>query len=213
MRLRLWLDRACCCCIKSMAWLLCHSYFRISSKGRQHIPGHGPFLIACHHSSYLDPVSIGVVMPGFISYLAREDIFRPPLKWVIEHLFVYPISRDSGDIKALRIAQDLLKKGHRVLLFPEGTRSDTGRVKTFKAGVGLIALRTQVPVLPVYIRGAYDCWPRSRRLPLPGRIRVFFGPPLMPEDFRNQPRNREGFARIANELEGRVKNLEKEADL
>ncbi len=213
MKLRYWFDQICYRLAKALLRLLCWSYFRVSSEGRENVPKRGPVLLACHHSSYMDPLIVGVAVPRIVSYLAREDLFRPPLKWLIEHLFAYPISRDSRDMKAMRLAQSLLKEGRVILVFPEGTRTDNGKVKSFKAGVGWIALRTQVPVVPVYVEGAYRCWPRSQGLPRPGKMRVFFGPPLLPEHYADAPRNRQGFTRIAEELERRVKNLEKRANL
>ena len=88
-----------------------------------------------------------------------------------------------------------------------------GQVGSFKGGIGLIAMRNNVPVLPVYIRGSFQSWPRTRRFPRPGRIQVYFDTPLMPDFFDNLPKNREGFQKIAFELEKRVKNLEKKAIL
>jgi len=213
MRLRHWGDCAIYQCCKFGVWLLCHTYFRVTYRGRENLPGSGAALLACHHSSYIDPVVIGLGVPRIVSYLAREDLFRTPLKWLIRHLFAYPISRDSSDLRAIKQAQKLLKEGSIVLLFPEGTRTDNGRVKEFKAGVGLVALRAQVPVVPVYVQGAYQLWPRRQKFPRPGRMRVYYGPPLLPADYAEEPRNRTGFTRIARELEERVKNLEKEARL
>jgi len=213
MRLRYWFDCVFYSIVKTFLWFLLKTYFRVHYHGRENIPPNGPLLIACHHSSFLDPVLAGFGVPRIVSYLARDSLFRPPLKWLIEHLFTYPITRDSGDFGAIRTIQQLLRRNRAVLLFPEGTRSPDGRVCPFKPGIGLMAMRTQVPVLPVYIRGAFESWPRGKKLPSPARIQVVYGPILNPKSYCDLPRNREGFSQLTREIENRVKNLEKETIL
>lgn len=199
--------------MKVLIFFIGHSFFWISVSGKEHVPRKGALLVACSHSSYLDPPLVGYALPRILSYMARDTLFRHPLKWIIEGLFAYPISRDSGDLGALKTVQRLLKEGRAVLLFPEGTRSEDGRVKTFKPGIGFLAMRNRVPVLPVYIQGAYQSLPRHKKLPRPARIRVLIGEPLKPEDFASEPCNREGFAHITREIENRVKYLENERSL
>ncbi len=193
---------------KGLLILLCRTYLRLRAFGRENVPRKGPFLIACNHASFLDPILAGTAAPRVLCYLARASLFRPPLKWLIERLFAYPLSRGESDPGAFKVVQRLLEQGHGVLLFPEGTRTRDGHLQHFRGGIGLLAHRCQVPVIPVYIRGSFECWPRTKKFPRPGRVEVHFGPPLLPEHYRDLPRNREGFEKIALELENRVKSLE-----
>jgi len=200
-------------CIKGFFFITAKIFFQVSFYGKENIPQQGPLLIASHHASFLDPVIVSLGLKEPICFLARASLFRPPLGWIISILFAYPLRREGGDLAALKSAQELLKNGRVVLLFPEGTRSKDGRVDSFKPGIGLLALRAAVPILPVYLQGTYDSWPRQRKLPRLAKVRVFYGPVLQPEEFQDYPRNREGFDQITRELERRVKNLEKMAEM
>lgn len=213
MQLRYAFDCALHRILKILTWFLCHSYFWLRVEGRENVPRKGPVLIASSHSSFLDPVIAGMASPRILCYMARDSLFRPPLKWMIEHLFAYPISRDSSDLKALRQVNELLAKNRAVLLFPEGTRSRDGAVGSFKPGIGLLALRTGVPVVPLYLGGTFQSWPRHGKFPKPARLQAIFGKPLRPEDYKDVPKTRQGFEQIAQILEKQVKDLEKQAGL
>jgi 1-acyl-sn-glycerol-3-phosphate acyltransferase len=92
-----------------------------------------------------------------------------------------PIDREASAVTAMKLVIQRLKRGAAVIIFPEGTRTRDGRLGDFKSGFALIAKRAGVPVVPVAIVGAYECWPRTRRFPRPGRIRVEFGEILTAE--------------------------------
>jgi 1-acyl-sn-glycerol-3-phosphate acyltransferase len=78
-----------------------------------------------------------------------------------------------------------LKRGELVLIFPEGTRTTDGEVKPLKPGFSALARRAGVPLLPVAIDGAFQAWPRRRKLPRSGHIQVQFGPPLLPQEIQH----------------------------
>lgn len=139
----------------------------------------GGLLIASNHQSFFDPVLVGMALPEPISYLARQSLFRiPGFGALIRAVRSYPVKRGAVDTAALKTVLRLLRDGDAVLMFPEGTRSRDGSLGPLKPGVAAIAIRCGVAILPVCIEGAHECWPRTRLLPLPGRVAVAFGESL-----------------------------------
>jgi 1-acyl-sn-glycerol-3-phosphate acyltransferase len=111
-----------------------------------------------------------------MSSLARSSLYRfKPFGAVITALDAVPIDRTTSAVTAMKLVIERLVRGAAVIIFPEGTRTGNGQLGEFKHGFGLIAKRAGVPVVPVAIVGAYECWPRTRLFPRPGRIRLEFG--------------------------------------
>ena len=141
----------------------------------------GGILLASNHQSYLDPLLIGIALDRPIHYLARQGIFRPRIfAWLLHTLSVHPVRLGRVDGAAVRTAFRLLRSGEPLLVFPEARRTFDGLLGEFQPGVGRIAAHCGVPVLPVAIEGAFECWPRSRAFPLPARVGVAFGEPIWP---------------------------------
>ena len=127
---------------------------RIRLKGQDNVPKHGPFLIAANHLSWTDIPLVPLLLPGKVVYMAKEEYFSSRLAWLVRFLGSFPVKRGEGDRQALRAADEQLKKGNVVVLFPEGTRSKTKMMAKGHAGLGMIALRSGVPVVPVAIWGS-----------------------------------------------------------
>ncbi len=127
---------------------------RIRLKGRDNVPKHGPFLIASNHLSWTDIPLVPLLLPGKVVYMAKEEYFSSRIAWLVRFLGAFPVKRGEGDRQALRTADEQLKKGNVVVLFPEGTRSKTRTMAKGHAGLGMIALRSGVPVVPVAIWGS-----------------------------------------------------------
>jgi 1-acyl-sn-glycerol-3-phosphate acyltransferase len=154
-------------------------HFNVPDIGRRR----GGLLIASNHQSFLDPMLVGMALPGPICYLARRSLFRTPgFGALLRAVGVHPVRRGAVDAGALKAVLRMLRRGGTVVMFPEGTRSRDGTLGRFKTGAAAIALRCGVPLLPVCVEGAYECWPRTRLLPRPGRVAVAFGKELAPGD-------------------------------
>jgi len=95
---------------------------------------------------------------------------------MLPRIQVLPVNLGKGDLGSMKRILRLLKEGHRVLIFPEGTRSPDGTLQAAEAGIGFIIAKGDVPVIPVRIFGAHECWPRTSTWPRPGRITVVAGP-------------------------------------
>lgn len=151
-------------------------FFRVRTYGREHIPKKGPFVMISNHQSYLDPMLCGGPIKRQVSFLARDSLFT---HWLfgrmISSVGTVPVKRGEADISAMRKIFSKLKAGGGICLFPEGTRSTDGKITAFKPGFGLLCRRGNAAVVPVVIDGAYECWPRHKKLFSHGPIWVSYG--------------------------------------
>ena len=171
----------------AVLWILCRtlgvSVFGFRARFAEKLPAHGGLLLLSSHQSHLDPLLLGLACDRRLSSLARSTLYRcKPFGFVITALDAVPIERETSPVAGMRIVIDRLRRGAAVILFPEGTRTATGRLGEIKGGFSVIARRAGVPIVPVAIVGAYECWPRTRRFPRPGRIRLEFGRVMPPAE-------------------------------
>ena len=163
--------------------------FRLEAVGVANIPASGPVLMVSNHSSVLDPPLIGGASDRQLTYLAKAELFEIPLFGaLIRGLDARPIRREGADPGALRTARHVLEEGGALLVFPEGTRGDEGDIRPAKPGAGLLAVSSGAAVVPVYIKGSGQAWPRGRSLPRPAKVTVTFGKPLRFEPARGADR-------------------------
>jgi 1-acyl-sn-glycerol-3-phosphate acyltransferase len=121
--------------------------------------------------------------------MARASLFKNFLfRALIRALHARPVERGASDIKAMRFALDLMKQGDSMLIFPEGTRSETGETLPFKSGMMLLVKRGNATIVPAAVEGTFGAWPRNQSLPkLSGRIGVKFGEPISAEQMLAVP--------------------------
>ncbi len=147
--------------------------------GRENIPSQGGFIFASNHLSYLDPVIVGLCVWRRINYMAKASLFKNKMfAWFLRRVGVFPVHRGKPDIGALREAMRRLKKGSPLLLFPQGTRLEQGKVPQAHSGVGFLIAKSRVPVVPVYIQGSGQVLPPGAKWFKRHPIRVIIGPPL-----------------------------------
>jgi 1-acyl-sn-glycerol-3-phosphate acyltransferase len=164
----------------SRAGANCFWKFRVF--GLENIPRTGGVLLASNHQSFLDPVLVAMVLSREMHFMARRTLFRNPvLRVIIVGYNAFAIDRDSADVKGVKSAIARLEAGNILLVFPEGTRTGDGSIGRMKPGIGVLAERAAVPIVPVLIEGAHEVWPRNRRFPRLGRISMVFGKPLDPK--------------------------------
>jgi len=169
------------------AQFLSYAYYRLfhgfAVEGLENIPKDGPFLLASNHLSFLDPPALGCRMPRNLHYFARDSLFKGPLGMLIRALNSIPVNRSQLDLATLRTVLKVLKDGHPLLVFPEGTRSEDGSLGEGKKGVGMLVAKSRVPVLPARIFGSYEILGKGKSLPRIGRkLRVRYGPLLYFEE-------------------------------
>ena len=147
--------------------------------GKEHIPKQGGFILASNHKSNLDPFLIGLSFNRRISYMAKDSLFRNPItRFFLDHVEAFPVRRGASDVRALRETLRRLKRGLPVVVFPQGTRQGSGRSNKTRPGIGFLAVKGGVPVVPVHIDGSDKILPPKSRFPKRGRITISFGRPL-----------------------------------
>ncbi len=157
--------------------------FGVRTRFAEPLPARGGLILLSSHQSHLDPLLLGLATDRRLSSLARSTLYRfKPFGFVITALDAVPVDREASALAGMKKVIERLKQGAAVILFAEGTRTATGRLGEIKAGFSVIARRAGVPIVPVAIVGAYECWPRSRLFPRPGRVRLEFGRVITPAE-------------------------------
>jgi 1-acyl-sn-glycerol-3-phosphate acyltransferase len=181
-------------------------FHRPRIEGRENVPS-GGCLIVSNHVSYMDPTTVGWAVAREIYYLGRKSLFKPPFwSWFLPICNVLPIERDGHDIAGLRRIIRMLKEGHAVLLFPEGTRSEDGTIQPAEPGAGLVALKAGVPILPVRVFGTYESLSRHMKRLRFHPIRVVIGQPYLPTILEGR-REKESYGPVAQEMMQRIAAL------
>jgi 1-acyl-sn-glycerol-3-phosphate acyltransferase len=175
-------------------------FFRGEVVGLHHLPKQSGFLVAANHASFLDPPLIGCQITRQIAYFARKTLWKGGLaSWWLDTVGTIPVDRDGGqDVSAIKRVLRALKDERGLILFPEGTRTNDGRLQAAKPGVGFIAIKTQVPVVPVRIFGSFEAYGKGRSLRLGTPVTVVFGRPLLPAQY-DDPKAGKERSQIASE--------------
>jgi len=166
--------------LRPISLVLFRIFFDFRSSGSENVPREGGAVLASNHQSFLDPVLLGLGLSRRIGFVARTTLFRNPLFGrLIRSLGALSIDREAADIGTMRAISKLLREGHLLVMFPEGTRTRDGSIGRCKAGAALSARAGGVPVVPVAIHGSFEAWPRHRKLPRPFHpIRIRYGEPV-----------------------------------
>jgi len=142
--------------------------------GRQNVPKTGPLIIASNHLSWADIPLIPAFLKRKVVYMAKEETFQGKMGWLVRFLGAFPVKRGEADRQSLRAAEEQLKAGRILIIFPEGTRSKVHRLGQAHAGLGMIALRSGIPVVPMAINGSEKAFKKFRP-----RITIIFGEPMI----------------------------------
>jgi len=178
----------------------------IKVEGRENVPS-GGCLIVANHVSMMDPTTVAWSVRGEMYYLARKSLFKPPFwSWFLPLCNVLPIDQDGRDISGLRRIIRMLKAGHTVMLFPEGTRSPDGKLQRAEPGAGLVAIKAGVPILPARVFGTYESLSRHTKRLRFHPIRVVIGKPYL-ATVNEGPREKDLYDRVAQEMMERIAAL------
>ena len=190
--------------------VLCDIHFRIAGSGIEHIPRRGGFIIAANHASLLDPPIVGAQVHRQLAAFARKTLWkRGVASWWLDVVGVIPVDRDGGsDVAAIRRVLQVLKREKGIILFPEGTRTPTGQLQRPKAGVGLMACRTGVPVVPARVFGSFEACGRNGPLRLRTPVSVVFGRPLLAADYDDQSEGKERYQHASERIMSAIAALE-----
>ncbi|MFA5292417.1 MAG: lysophospholipid acyltransferase family protein [Phycisphaerae bacterium] len=159
--------------------VFCKIYFEPKAYNISYIPEKGGFLLLSNHQSFLDPMINANPLRRQCCFAARSTLFTKPVFGTLVRSFnAIPIKRGQADLTAMRMFVEKLKDGYGLVLYPEGTRTRDGKIAEIKPGFGLLARKANVPIVPSVIDGAYECWPKHKKIFSSGKVYVTYGPPI-----------------------------------
>src|SRR3954467_12602629 len=165
------------------------TFFRARSRGAEKVPSSGPVILAPNHFSFMDHFFVGAFIRRRVRFMAKSQLFTPPMQWVYSHGGVFPVRRGYQDEEAFITADGILQRGGAIVMYCEGGRSRTGDMSAQpRRGIGRLALESGAPVVPVAIHGSSHVrnWRRGQ---FP-KVKVRFGDAVrwerVPEPTRDQ---------------------------
>jgi 1-acyl-sn-glycerol-3-phosphate acyltransferase len=162
----------------------------------------GKVIFICNHINMLDPVMLALVSPRVIHFMAKKELFDNKLVGAfLSSCFVFPVDRGSADLKSLKNALKLLEKGKAFGIFPEGRRMVADRMDEFELGTAFIAMRSEAPVVPIYL--ANDSFSGKR-------VRMIVGEPMLASETKMNVSRRENEVLFMQRMRNAMNALEKE---
>ncbi len=154
---------------------------RMRVEGRENVPRVGGFVLAPIHRSAVDTPIAAVVSRRRMRYMAKDSIWKHRfVGWLISSVGGFPVSRGTADLEALRRCFLLLGEGEPLVMFPEGERKSGPIVQPLFEGAAYVAVRANVPIIPVGIGGSERVMPKGSRMIYPRRVLVVIGKPIYP---------------------------------
>jgi 1-acyl-sn-glycerol-3-phosphate acyltransferase len=184
-------------------------FFRMRVYGAEHVPHAGPAVIASNHIAGIDVVVLGAASPRTLRYMAKAELFtyNRALTWMLRHAGAFGVRRGESDLQALRLARRVLRAGHPLGVFCEGTRQQSEAIGPVQPGAALIALSEGAPIVPVVIQGTIFI-KQSLRHP----VTVMFGPPLtVAQTVERGKAYREAVVATTSELQRELERLQRRA--
>ena len=168
---------------KFCRWAFKH-YFNFKMIGRENIPANGPFILAANHESYLDGMFVMSAVPNKLIrhtyFVAKEKhVTRPATVYLASKLNVIVLHMSNLKTSIQQLGE-VLKRGESIIIFPEGTRTETGKLGEFKKTFAILSVELGVPVIPVTIDGAYEAMPKHQKVPSCGNVSVTIHKPILP---------------------------------
>lgn len=186
---------------KTLVWIYIKIFYRVKLINKRVIPEKGPVLICANHPGKLDMFLIGCRLKRLARYMAKEELFRNPvLRFILNHVGAFPVRRGRADIRSVKKAINLLKEGHIVAMFPEGTRTrnkDKSRIR-IGGGAALMAVKASVPIIPVAVSENYRIF---------GKIKVIYGEPFYLDADKNKKYSSRELKQMSSEIMKKVYNL------
>lgn len=184
--------------------------------GRAYVPPRGGFIAVANHSSHLDmglvKHALGEQGDLLVALAAKDYFFDDPVRRAYFENFtnLVPMERHGSLRESLRMAEEVVREGYILLIFPEGTRSSTGVMTDFKPSIGYLASKTRAGILPMYLGGCHDAMPKGAVLPKQRQISAHVGPfvdyPAV-QGLMEGKRRSEAYRAVATDIERRVRAL------
>jgi 1-acyl-sn-glycerol-3-phosphate acyltransferase len=199
--------------IYDLVRLVCSWLVWIVFRGRcissQNVPESGPVILAPNHFSFMDHFFVGAFLRRRVRFMAKSQLFKPPLQFIYTHGGVFPVRRGHHDEEVFITANAVLERGRAIVMYCEGGRQRTGRMaERARPGIGRLALESGVPVVPIAVYGSQRArnW---KRLQFP-KVTIQYGEPIRFE--RVEHSTREQQQAVADEILARVRELYQELE-
>lgn len=153
--------------------------YRVKVYGKDNIPRSGGVLVLSNHQSFFDPMLCQNWLRRPFYYVPRDTLFTGFWGAIIDSFYTIPINQDQPGLQSMKTIIDVLKRGHIVCLYPEGSRTFDGKIDEIKPGFSLLVRRSGAVIVPMVIDGVFERWPRTQKYPTPGgRVGVLYGKPI-----------------------------------
>jgi long-chain acyl-CoA synthetase len=197
-------------------------YCPLQVQGRKNIP-ESPFIFCSNHNSHMDTGVLmrcsGLPFKNF-GMMAASDYFfenRSRRFFLGSLMNLIPVNRQStykNIVEAMAACREFTKdRSRNIIIYPEGTRSLTGQIQSFRHGAAMISSELKLPIVPVYIKGTYDSMPKGKSFMRPKRLHATIGQPIFPEQFNHENTNGKpmsGYRLLTAELEKSILRLKEE---
>ncbi len=183
---------------------IAYTFFRMRPIAAENVPASGPVILAPNHFSFFDHFFLAAALRRKVRFMAKSQLFEPPLQFIYTHGGVFPVRRGHRDEEAFITAGLILERGGCVAMYCEGGRSRTGQLsERAKPGIGRLALESGAAVVPVAIHGSSKVrnW---KRLQFP-KVTVQYGTPIRFEQVEDP--SREQMQAVADAIFGEIKEL------
>ncbi len=144
-------------------------------------PIDGPYILMHNHTSFLDLFLLPTIIQGkYTGIIAKKNFNIPIIGYLLKKLHAIPIQRSNSSSakESIKLAEDLIRKGFHIAIFPEGTRTLTGKLNSFKKGGFHMAVNTQTKILPIIVEGLYTIKPKTRWTIIPGTVKLIIQEPV-----------------------------------
>ena len=180
------------------------TFFRARGIGSEKVPASGPVILAPNHFSFMDHFFLGTAIRRKVRFMAKSQLFQPPMQWIYTHGGVFPVRRGYADEEAFTTANRILDRGGVIAMYSEGGRSRTGKLSdSVRPGIGRLALESGAPVVPIAIHGSSHVrnW---KRLQFP-KVTVLYGDPIRWERIEHPTRDEQ--QEVANAIFAEIRAL------
>ena len=191
--------------------LYMRSLGRLDLHGTENIPSSGGLIIASNHVAQADPFLLGSTVNRELWFMAKKELFKSLLmRSILSRLNTLPVDRFGFDMEVIKKSLAVLRQGGALVMFPEGTRSKNGKIHEGKIGVGMLAKKAAVPIVPACIENSKKAWLNFFQ---GKRLSVIFGKVVEVEWINAMQNSKNGYEEIADEVMKRIKTLKQEIDL
>lgn len=185
--------------LKGIFWFMTVLVYRIKVNGKENIPEEGAALICPNHVHALDTVLVVVHNKRKINVLAKEELFNyRALRFLAKVFGVYPVKQNSADLSAIKTSLKILKNKELLLIYPEGTRNGMARGIPVKNGPMTIAIKANVPIIPIGIKGSFKAF---------SKIIINIGKPMDFSGYKDKINDKEMVTKLTEDLMKEVVNL------